>query len=131
MKIAKVTPIFKGGDSADLSNYEPIPVPPCFSKILEQLIYNRLYEHLNNLKILYPKQFGFHQGHSTDHALLQLVDQIYQSFERSKYTVGVFIDLSNAFDTVDHIILLKKLEIYSISGMHLQWFRNYLRKQCI
>ena len=111
MKIAKVTPVFKGGDSADLSNYRPISVLPCFSKILERLMYNRLYKHL--------------KGHSTDHALLQLVDQIYESFERNEYTIGVFIDLSKAFDTVDHNNLLKKLEIYGISGTRLQWFRNY------
>ena len=88
MKIAKVTPVFKGGDSADLSNYRPISALPYFSKILERLMYNRLYEHLSN-----PKQFRFQKGHSTDHALLQLVDQIYESFERNKYTIGVFIDL--------------------------------------
>ena len=82
-------------------------------------MYNRLYKHL--------------KGHSTDHALLQLVDQIYESFERNEYTIGVFIDLSKAFDTVDHNILLKKWEIYCISDTHLQWFWNYLsnRKQYI
>ena len=96
-------------------------------------MYNRLYKHLSNSKILYPKQFGFQKGHLTDHALLQLVDQIYGSFEQNEYTIGVFIDLSKAFDTVDHNTLLKKLEIYGISGTHLQWFRNYLsnRKQYI
>ena len=96
-------------------------------------MYNRLYKHLSNSKILYPKQFGFQKGHSTDRALLQLVDQIYESFERNEYTIRVFIDLSKAFDTVDHNILLKKLEIYGISDPHLQLFRNYLsnRKQYI
>ena len=124
MKTAKVTPVFKGGNSADLSNYKPISLLPCFSKILERLMYNRLFNHLSNLKILYPKQFGFQKGYSTDHALVQLVDQIYESFECREYTIGVFKDLSKAFDTVDHNILLKKLEISNISGMHLQWFRN-------
>ena len=90
-------------------------------------MYNRLYKHLSNSKILYPKQFRLQKGHSTDYALLQLVDQIYESFERNEYTIGVFIDLSKAFDTVEHNILLKKLETYGISGTHLQWFRNYLR----
>ena len=133
MKIAKVTPVFKGGDSADLSNYLSIYVLPCFSKILERLMYYRLYKHLSNSKILYPKQFGFQKGHLTDHALLQLVDQILESSERNEYTIGVFIDLSKAFDAVNDNILLKKLEIYGISGTNLQWFRNYLsnRKQYI
>ena len=122
MKIAKLTPVFKGGDSADLSNYHPISVLSCFFKILERLMYNRLYRHLSNSKILYPKQSGFQKGHSTASALLQLVDQIYKSFERDEYTIGVFIDLSKAFDTIDHYILLKKLEIYGISGTHIHWF---------
>ena len=80
MKIAKVTPVFKGGNSAGLSNYRPISVLPCVSKILERLMYNRLYKHLSSSKILYPKQFGFQKSHSTDHALFQLIDQIYESF---------------------------------------------------
>ena len=126
MKIAKVTAVLKGSDNTDLSNYRPISVLPCFSKILERLMYNRLYKHLSNLKMLYPKQFGFQKGHSTDHALLQLADQIYESFERNEYTIGVFIDLSKAFDTADYNIRLKQLEIYGISGTHLHWFRNYL-----
>ena len=95
-------------------------------------MYDRLYKHLSNSKILFPKQFGFQKGHSIDHALLHLLHQIYESFERNEYTVGV-VDLSKVFDTVDHIILLKKLEVYGISRTHLQWFRNYLsnRKQYI
>ena len=75
-------------------------------------MYNRLYKHLSNSKILYPKQFGFQKGHSTDHALLQLVDQIYESFERNEYTIGAFIDLYKAFDTADDNILLKKITAY-------------------
>ena len=103
-----------------LFNYRLISVLPCFSIILERLTYNRLYKHLSNSKILYPKKFGFQKGHLTDHTLLQLVDQISESFERNEYTNGVFIDLSKAFDIVGHNILLKKLEIYGISGTQLQ-----------
>ena len=107
MRTANVTPVFKGGDNADLSNCRPISVLPCFSKILKRLIYNRLYKHLINLKILYPEHFNGFNGHLTDHELLQLVGQIYESFERNEYTIGVFIGLSKAFDTVDHNALLK------------------------
>ena len=92
-------------------------------------MYTRLYEHLSNLKILCPKQFGFLNSHSTDHALLQLVDQIYESFECNEITIGVFIDLSKTFDIVNDNILLKKIEIYSLSSIHLQWFRNYLNNR--
>ena len=87
-------------------------------------MHNRLYKHLSSSNIFYPKQFSFQKGHSTGNALLELIAQVYESFEPKEYTIGVFIDLSNGFDTVDHNILLKKLEIYYISGTHLQWFRN-------
>ena len=133
MKIAIVSPIFKTGDTADISNYRPISVLPCFSKILERVMYNRLYKYLTDQKILRPQQFGFRKGHSTEHAIVQLVDQIYESFENDKSTVGIFIDLSKAFDTADHAILLKKPEIYGIRGANLAWFRSYQtnRKQYI
>ena len=101
--------------------------------MLERIMYRRLYSYLQENKILYSKQFGFQTGHSTDHAIIQLVEQIYENFEENKYTLGVFIDLAKAFDTVDHKILLRKMEIYGIGGTTLKWFENYLtnRKQYI
>ena len=98
---------------------------PCFSKILEHIMYNRLYKYLIENNILYSKQFGFQNGHSTDHTVVQLVDQIIESFENSKYTLGVFIDLSKAYDTVDHSIL-KKLELYGITDRNRGWLKSYL-----
>ena len=109
-----------------MSNYRPISVLPCFSKILERIMYNRLYKYLTTEKLLYSKQFGFQTGLSTEHAIVKLVDQIYKSFEKDHYTLGVFIDLSKAFDTVDRTILIRKLEMYSIKGINLAWFRSYL-----
>ena len=96
-------------------------------------MYNRLYSFLVENDILYDKQFGFQKEHSTEHAILQLTNQILQSFSQDKFTIGFFIDLSKAFDTVDHNILLKKLSFYGIRNNNLNWFRSYLsnRKQYI
>ena len=126
MKIARVTPIFKGGEKSDLGNYRLISLLCCLSKILEKIMYNRLYKHLLNNNILYQKQFGFQENHSTDHAIIQLVDQISNSFEKNHFTLGVFMDLSKAFDTVDHVILLKKLDHYAIKGGNLLRLKSYI-----
>ena len=110
IKIAKISSIFKKGDKSILSNYSPISALPFFPKILERVIYNRRYTYLADNKILFNKQFGFKAGHSTGYALLDLIDQVSDSLNDKSYFVGIFIDLSKAFDTVDHKILLKKLQ---------------------
>ena len=89
-------------------------------------MYNRLYNYLIENNILYSKQFGFQNGHSTDNAVVQLVDQIIESIENNKYTLDVFIDLSKAFDTVYHSILFKKLELYGITDRNHAWLKSYL-----
>ena len=96
-------------------------------------MYNKLYKHLQDNNILYPKQFGFQKFHSTDYAIVQLTDQILDAFEENKFTLGIFIDLSKAFDTVNHDILLEKLKLYGVQNCNLNWFKSYLsqRKQYI
>ena len=127
LKIAKVTPIYKADNNvSNVSNYRPISAPPCFSKILERIMYNRLQKYLKDQNILYDNQFGFQTGHSTDHGIAQLVDQIYEAFEKNEYTLGKFIDLFKAFDTVDHSILLRKLELYGITGRSYAWIKSHL-----
>ena len=83
-------------------------------------MYNRVSNYLNNNNLLFHKQFGFRKGHSTDHALIKLIDNIYDSFNQNKYTLGVFIDLSKAFDTIDYKILINKLNLYGIKNNSLK-----------
>ena len=129
-----MTPIYKAGANSDTSNYRPISILPCFSKILECLMYNRLYKYLNENNILYEKQFGFQSEYSINDAIVQSVDKIFDSFEKGQFiTLEVCIDLSKAFDTVGYSILLKKLKLYGTTEKNLAWFESYLsnRKQHI
>ena len=88
-------------------------------------MYNRLYKYLTDNSMLYKKQFGFQEGHSTEHATVQLVDQIRNSVESKQYTLGVFVDHFKGFDTVNHKILISKLENYGIRRKNLLWFISY------
>ena len=130
LKTAKIIPIYKNkGEKTMMSNYRPISLLPAFSKLLERIIYNRIYNHVIENKILFEKQFGFQKNMSTDYAICELVNNILTSFHEGKLTLGVFIDLSKAFDTVDHEILLAKLKHYKINGKILDLLRDYLRNR--
>ena len=133
LKIARVVPIFKNGDPHSISNYRPISILPCFSKILERLVADRLNSFLKAFDILNEAQYGFRANYSTQLAVVDLIDKITQSLDKSHNTIGVFLDLSKAFDTIDHDILLKKLSKYGIRGIALSWFSSYFsdRKQFV
>ena len=97
------------------------------SKVLERIIYSRTCQYLKENDMLFPKQFGFQVNNSTHHAILNLTDDILTSFEKGQFTLRVFIDLSKAFDTVNHSVLLYKLELYEIKCRCLKWFKSYLK----
>ena len=125
-KIAKVIPIFKSKDSQLFENYRPISLLTVLSKILEKTIYKRLYNFLIKENILFTSQYGFRHGHSTIQASTEFLYNVLQGFEKDKFSLALFLDLSKAFDTIDHLIMLKKLEFYGIRGLPLKWFKDYL-----
>lgn len=126
LKIAKVVPIFKSDNKQLLNNYRPISLLPSVSKIMEKVVHNRLYSFLMKCGTFYPKQYGFRAKHSTSHAVTDFVSDVLNGFENKQYTLALFLDLSKAFDTIDHTILLKKLYFYGIRGLALKWFESYL-----
>ena len=125
LKIARVIPLYKGEDTQLIENYRPISVLPYFSKIFEKVMFTYVIEFLDENNILYEYQFGFRKNHSTSHAIITLVERVTKALDTGKYVVGVFLDLKKAFDTVDHAILLRKLECYGIRGNILNWFTSY------
>lgn len=127
MKIAKVIPLFKAGDKHTFTNYRPVSLLPQFSKILEKLFNSRLHHFIAKNKLLSNSQYGFRQNRSTSLALIELVEEITKCIDKNKFIIGIFIDLQKAFDTIDHSILLDKLEKYGIRGLPHRWIGSYLR----
>ena len=126
MKLADVIPLYKNKERFLVTNYRPISLLVTMSKILEKIIYKRTYKFLCSTEQLYQSQYGFRTGHSCENAIGELVGTIVKNKEQKKSTVGVFIDLSKAFDTLNHDMLLQKMERYGIRGCTLKWFASYL-----
>ena len=130
-KVAKVIPQFKSGSSAEIDNYRPISILSILSKILEKMVYKQLIFYLESNRLLSDYQFGFRSNRSTELAVTYFNNLVRKEADCGKATGAVFIDLSKAFDTVSHSVLLNKLSLYGIQDTELQWFMDFLflRKQ--
>lgn len=126
LKKAKVIPLFKSVNRSDIENDRPIAILPAFSKIFEKVITSRLVSFLENKNLLTDSQHGFRAGRNTETAIIQFTKNVYQSLEKKHYLIGIFLDLSKAFDTLNHKILLNKLSHYGVRGIPLKLFESYL-----
>ena len=129
LKLAHALPIFKKGSRLLVSNYRPISLLSNLNKILEKIMHKRIYGFLEKYEILYELQFGFRSGYSTTHALIHMTEAIRSALDSGLVTCGIFVDFQKAFDTVNHDILLKKLEHYGFRGVINDWFRSYLTER--
>ena len=133
LKVSKVIPVYKKGENTDIANYRPISLLPSVSKIFERIIHEQITDHFNRYSLLFHSQYGFRSNHSTEYAALELVDKIIAQMDNRKTPISIFLDLTKAFDTIDHNILLHKLEYYGIKGQALDLLKSYLtnRKQYV
>ena len=126
LKIAKITPIYKKDDIHITDNYRPISLLPIISKVLEKVVFLQLYDYFDKNNLLYDSQYGFRKLHSTELASLEFTDKIINNLDQGKLPLAIFLDLSKAFDTIDHSILIHKLHYYGVKGTSLDWFKSYL-----
>ena len=126
LKVGKITPIFKKGDRELLKNYRPVSTLPIFGKIFEKIICTRIYNFFSSNNLLSDCQFGYRKKHSTGHAIHHSVNIIKDALADKKHVIAIFVDLSKAFDTIDHKILLSKLEHYGIRGTANNLIQDYL-----
>ena len=126
LKISKVTPVDKGGEITDPFNFRPISTLTTFTQVLEKLVYKQIINYIERQNIIYQCQFGFGKGYSTSMAISEITNSLRKAIDNNLYTCGVFLDFTKAFDTVNHGILLDKLEAYGIREIPLNWFDKYL-----
>ena len=126
LKTAQITPVYKKDSLIEIENYRPISLLSNIGKLIEKLLHERIYKFLEKENLLYSKQFGFRKHHNTSHAIIALTESIRKSLKANEYSVGVFVDFQKAFDTVEHSILIKKLNTYGFRGTSNNLLKSYL-----
>ena len=126
LKIARVIPLYKKDDKHLLDNYRPISLLTSISKVFEKIVFKQMYDYFTANKLFYDHQYGYRTLHSTELAAMEMTDRIILDIDKKKLPISVFLDLSKAFDTLDHEILLQKLKYYGISEVPLRWLSSYL-----
>ena len=124
-KIAKILPLMKKANSVEVDNFRPISLLNSISKILEKCVFNQVFEYFETNKLFHPSQYGYRKDHSTETACLDLTDKIRQQLDKGESPICLFLDLSKAFDTLNHSILIKKLKHYGFQNLRI--FISYHR----
>ena len=131
MKLADISPLFKSKLNNEANNYRPISLLITISKVLEKIVYQRTYCFMENTGQIYNSQYGFRSQHSCESAVAELTSEIIKGQQNGMYTLALFLDLSKAFDTLEHKVLLDKMYRYGIRGTSLNWFKSYLENRKI
>ena len=126
LKIAKVMPFYKNDDITLMDNYRPVSLFTSISKVFEKVVFTQLYEFFDKHNLFFSSQYGFRKKHSTEMAGLELTDKILKDIDNKDISLAIFMDLSKAFDTLDHQILLNKLKYCGVNDISLKWFSSYL-----
>ena len=125
-KVARVIPLYKGGDKSTTGNYRPVSVLPILSKVFERVVFNQLYYFLEKYSLLNGSQYGFRAKMSTSLAVMDQLKYVYENLDSGATVISLFLDFSKAFDCIDHTILLGKLYRYGVCDIILDWFQSYL-----
>ena len=125
-KLQIAIPIHKKDDKTRLENYRPISILPVISKVIERVSFDQMHDYFHTNKLYCEGQYGFRKKHSTELAAVEMIDIFTQELDKSNTPLNIFLDLSKAFDTLDHEIMLYKLEYYRVTGTSMQLLRSYL-----
>jgi len=129
LKIARVVPFHKCKNKSEISNYRPISILPSVSKVFERIIHDQVYAYFSSQSLFYSSQYGFRKQRSTELATLELVERVLKEMDNNNIPINIYLDLSKAFDTLDHEILLYKLKYYGMSQAAIRLFRSYLHNR--